>query len=333
MEHKKRVPSGRAKWIALIAIAALCLAIPFTLSGYPIRLATTIIMYVAFSQLWNILGGFAGYISLGLVGFIGTGAYATAIFMNLGINVYLALILAGLVGVLIAVLIGLPVLRLRAGYYSIATYAVAYILREVANNLNDLTGGGSGLAFPLIGLGIEGMNRYFYFSMLVLALIVTFVCWKMSRSSLGYGLQAIKEDEDAANVLGINTTIYKLIGFAISAFFAAAIGGMYGYWLTFIDPLSAYDSNMSIMVIIMAMVGGAGTVLGPIIGGVLISLLSEVLWSNFLSLHQGILGVILILVVVFLPKGIMDLFLYRDEKLTLKGLKKILGENIAQYRI
>ena len=90
---------------------------------------------------------------------------------------------------------------------------------------------------------------------------------------------------------------------------------------------------MSIMVIIMAMVGGAGTVLGPIIGGVLISLLSEVLWSNFLSLHQGILGVILILVVVFLPKGIMDLFLYRDEKLTLKGLKKILGENISQYRI
>ncbi len=183
--QKVKTESDKIKSIVIFAVLALLLMlIPFVLSGYPIRLVTTIIMYVAFSQLWNILGGFAGYISLGLVGFIGTGAYATAIFMNMGINVYFSMVLAGLVGMVIAILIGIPVLRLRAGYYSIATYAVAYILREIANNMNNLTGGGSGLAFPLIGFGINGMNRYFYFCMLGLTLIVTFVCFKMSRSTV-----------------------------------------------------------------------------------------------------------------------------------------------------
>lgn len=333
MDLLKNLNSRSSKIIVYALLAVILAAVPFALSGYPIRLATTIIMYVAFSQIWNILGGFAGYISLGLVGFIGVGAYTTGILMNTGMNVYAAMVFAGLFAAVIAVAIGLPVLRLRAGYFSIATFAAAYILREIASNMNNITGGGSGLALPLSSLGIIGMNRYYYFSMLGLTLIVTWVCVKMSKSSLGYGLQAIKEDEDAANVLGINTTIYKSTGFAVSAFFAAVIGGMYGYWLTFIDPLSAFDSNMSILVIIMAMVGGAGTVLGPVVGGILISVTSEVLWSNFLEFHQGILGLILILVVIFLPKGIMDLFLYREEKLSFKALRTILRENVEHFRI
>jgi len=319
--------------ILIVAASGLLLTYPFLFKGYPVRLATIIIMYVALSQVWNILGGFAGYISLGLVGFIGVGAYTSGVLMNLGLNVYLSMLLAGCFAAIISAAIGYPVLRLKAGYFIVATYAVAFVFREIANNMNNITGGGSGLALPLTYMSIVESNRYFYYGMLIISVVVTLICIRISRSSLGYGLHAIKEDEDAANVLGINTTAYKLVAFILSSFIVAVIGGFYAYWLTYIDPLSAFDSKMSILVIIMTMVGGAGTVIGPIVGGVLISLLSEVLWSNFLTLHSGILGIILILTVIFLPQGVMDLFLFREEKLTWKSLGKIFLENIRNYRI
>ena len=321
------------RYILFAIPIALLILYPIIFQGYPVRLATTIIMYVIFSQIWNILGGFAGYISLGLVGFIGVGAYATGVLMNLGINVYISMFLAGCLAAVIAAAIGLPILRLKSGYFMVATFAVAFVLREIASNMNSITGGGSGLALPLIGMPIAGINRYIYYAMLIMAVLVTLLCIRISKSSLGYGLRAIKENEDAANVLGINTTVYKSVAFIISSFLVAAVAGMYAYWLTFIDPLSAFDSNMSILVIIMAMVGGAGTVIGPIVGGVLISLVSEVLWSNFLVFHRGILGIVLIVTVIFLPKGIVDLFIYREEKITWKSLGKIFRENYEKYRI
>ena len=323
----------KPKSLLLTLAIVLLVSFPFLLKGYPVRLATIIIMYVAISQIWNILGGYAGYISLGLVGFIGVGAYTTGVLMNLGLSVYLSIFLAGCLAALVSTIVGYPILRLKSGYFIVATYAVAFVFREIANNMNEITGGGSGLALPLTNMNITESNRYFYFSMLILAAIVTLLCIRISKSSLGYGLHAIKENEDAANVLGINTTIYKLIAFVVSSFFVAVIGGMYAYWLTYIDPLSAFDSKMSILVITMVMVGGAGSVVGPIVGGILLSLVSEVLWSNFLKFHSGILGTILILTVIFLPQGIMDLFLYQEEKVTWKTLGKIFRENIEKYRI
>ncbi len=127
--------------------------------------------------------------------------------------------------------------------------------------------------------------------------------------------------------------MFKVIGFAISSFLAAVVGGTYGNWLTFIEPVSAFDTNLSVMLIIMAMVGGAGTVWEPLVGAVLISAISEFLWNHFLSLHQLILGLLLILVVMFLPKGIMDIFLFREKKINLKTLGRIFAENISKYKI
>lgn len=321
------------RYILLALPIAFLILYPTVLHGYPVRLATTIIMYVTFSQIWNILGGFAGYLSLGLMGFIGVGAYGTGVLMNMGINVYISMFLAGCLAAVIAAVIGLPILRLKSGYFMVATFAVAFVLREIASNMNTITGGGSGLALPLIDMPIEGINRYIYYAMLLMAIVVTFICIRISKSSLGYGLRAIKENEDAANVLGINTTVYKSVAFIISSFLVATIAGMYAYWLTFIDPLSAFDSNMSILIITMTMVGGAGTLIGPIVGGILISLVSEVIWSNFLELHKGILGIVLIATVIFLPNGIVDLFLYREEKLTWKTLGKVIRENYEKYRL
>lgn len=259
------------KIISVITIL-LIIAMPFIRAGYIIRFLTTIFMYVALAQVWNILGGFAGYISLGLAAFVGVGAYATGILMSsYGFNFYIAALISALFSGLIALLIGLPVLRLKSGYFSIATFGIAFILREIANNMTSVTGGGMGLSFPLLSIGIDGFNRYFYYLMLIISVLTTLACMRIYNSKLGYGLQAIKEDEEAANVLGVNTTIYKVVAFVISGFLAALVGAIYGYWLTFIDPASAFDSDLSILVIIMAMIGGTGTVLGPIIGAISIS--------------------------------------------------------------
>ena len=190
-----------------------------------------------------------------------------------------------------------------------------------------------GFRFKIANAGIDRINAYYYLNMLGIVIIISILCMIISKSSLGYGLMAIKEDEDAANVLGINTTVFKVVAFTISGFFAAIVGGIYGNWLTFIDPASAFDSNLSVMVIIMAMVGAVGTVAGPLLGAVLISIISEVLWNNFLFVHQMFLGVILILIVIFLPKGIMDIFMHREEKLSPRSLARILGENISKFRV
>lgn len=195
-KHNKKI-----KYLAIGIGILFILAVPFIFQGYPIRLATTIVMYVGFAQIWNILGGFAGYISLGLVGFIGMGAYVAGVLMNLGVNPYLAMLMAGIFSAIVSAILSVPLLRLKAGYYSIATFAIAFVFREIASNLTEITGGGIGLALPLIGLDITGMNRYFYYAMLVLAIIITLICYRISKSSLGYGLHAIKEDEEATNVL------------------------------------------------------------------------------------------------------------------------------------
>lgn len=326
---KKNKISAMIQCVILLVLVA----VPFVKTGYIIRFLTTLFMYASLSQIWNILGGFAGYISLGLAGFIGIGAYSTGILMNLGVNFYVSLLIAGIGSALFSLFVGLPILRLKAGYYTISTFAVAFILRELSNNLTDVTGGGKGLNYPLMGMGINQLNSYFYLHMLFALICISILCRVISKASLGYGLMAIKEDEDAANVLGINTTMFKVIAFVITGFLGAVIGGIYGNWLTYIDPGTVFDQNLSVMVIIMAMVGGAGTVAGPIIGAILIQLVSEFLWNNFLSVHQLFLGVILILTVIFIPKGIMDIVLYQKDGLSFEKLKEILKENISKYRV
>lgn len=233
-------------WKLLLLFALIAFVImPFVRTGYVIRFLTTMFMFAALSQVWGILGGFAGYISLGISGFVGVGAYGTGILMNMGFSFYTAVLLVSVFASVLSVFIGMVVLRLRAGYYSIATFAIALILRDLSNNWTWLTGGGIGLSLPFLDLGIDGMNTYFYFCMLIILIGVTLLCVIFSKSSLGFGLMAIKEDEDAASVLGINTTVFKAIGFVMSAFIAALIGGTYAYWFTFIEPYCARQHNDS----------------------------------------------------------------------------------------
>ncbi len=318
----------------VLFILLLIMPLPMFLKGYPIRFFTTIFMYIALAQAWNIIGGFTGYISLGITGLVGLGAYLTAVFMtHQGLSFYVAAILSALITMLFSLIISGPILRLKSGYFAIATFAVAYILREVANNLTTITGGGMGIVLPMRGGSIDQSNSYFFYLMLAIAILATLTCYFISKSRLGYGLWSIKEDEDAANVLGINTRLYKVIAFGISSLFAGLIGSAYAYWLVFIEPISVFDQAMSIMVISMVLVGGAGTVYGPIIGTVFVTALSEFFWNKFLNLHQGILGVLLILIILFLPRGIIAIFKQDFKGAKVKDVLKKYYQDLKGYKI
>lgn len=323
----------KISYIISALVGLIIVAFPFVIHGYNVRFITMIFIYIALSQAWNILGGYAGYISLGIAGPIGLGAYTTGVLMTmLNLPYYIAILGGGLTSGLFALIIGIPILRLKSGYFAIATFAVGYILREVVNNLTWLTGGGMGLALPIREGGINSSNVFFYFLMLFFAAGATLLCYIISKSRLGYGLLAIKEDEEAACALGVNTTSYKVISFTLSSLIAGAVGGAYAYYLTFIEPISAFDSSMSIIVIAMVLIGGAGTVFGPISGAVIITILSEFLWNKFLELHTGFLGIVLIIIVLFIPKGIIDI-LKSDKKRSFHFTINKIKENFRNFRI
>lgn len=318
----------------VILLLPIILLLPMFYKGYVIRFSTTIFMYIALAQAWNIIGGFTGYISLGIMGPVGLGGYLTAILMiNLGFPFFIAAVIAALITMLFFITISAPILRLKSGYFAIATFAVAYILREISNNATQITGGGMGLMLPMRPGTIDESNLYFFYLMLAIAIITTLVVSIISKSRLGYGLLAVKEDEEAANVLGVNTKLYKVIAFGISSFFAGLIGSAYAYWLVFIDPATLFNQNLSILIIAMVLVGGGGTVYGPVIGTILISAISELFWNRFLTLHQGFMGMILILIILFIPKGIAVIFKQRDKETgIIKSYRKYLRE-LDQYRV
>jgi branched-chain amino acid transport system permease protein len=317
----------------LLVLAGIA-AYPFIQSGYAVRLMTIVFFYAALAQSWNLLGGFAGYLFLGTSGFIGVGAYTVGIIMvRVGWSFWPALLVAGLVCALLAVLVGIPILRLRTGYFAVGTLGLSFILRELANNLTSLTGGGMGLSMPILNLGIDGLNRYFYFVMVGLAGLGTLLSLLVSRSRLGYGLRAIKEDEEAAGSLGIHTTLYKVIAFTLGSMLAGLAGGAYGFWLTFLEPGSMFDSFITINVIAMVLLGGGGTVFGPVIGAVAVTFLSEMVWNRFLNFHQGVLGILLITVVILVPRGFVDAVTEDGRPLAPRALWNKLRYNVVRFRV
>lgn len=318
---------------AVVAIALL-IAFPYVRSGYWVQFATTVLLYVALAQAWNILGGYTGYLFLGTSGWVGLSAYATGLFMvNGGYSFWVAVFFASLVAGGIGLLVGLILLRLRTGYFAIATYGVAYILRELANNLTGLTGGGMGLLLPLVPGGPDVRNTFFYLTMLALVGLFAVITSIVHRSRLGYALRAIREDEDAAPALGINTSMYKMIAFTICAWMMGLAGGVYGFWLGFLEPDSAFDPLMPVMVIAMAMLGGPGTVWGPVVGGIFITGLSEIVWGRFLEIHLGLLGLLLMLIVIFTPRGFMEV-VTRDGRLAPpRVVWANLRHNARQFRV
>lgn len=304
--------------VGALVVAALALA-PAGLSPFLVQFLINLFMLAALAESWNIIGGFTGYASFGNVAFFGIGAYTTGVLLTVAAWPFaLALAAGGLLAMAFAGLIGMPILRLKGHYFAIATLGVAETMREIVYNLK-ITGGGTGLTMPITKSPLP-----FFYLMLAILVAATLVNWWLSASRFGYGLIAIREDEDAAMAMGINTALYKTAAFALSGAFAGLVGGVFAYWITFIDPDGVFRVIVTIQMIIMAVFGGMGTVVGPLLGAFVLASVSELLSTQLVSLAELFNGLIVILVVLFMPKGLAEVI--RNREFSLKKLARNLRE-------
>jgi branched-chain amino acid transport system permease protein len=181
---------------------------------------------------------------------------------------------------------------------------VAEVLREVTNSATNLTGGGMGLNLPVLAMDVTSQTRLFYYAMFVVAGAALATAAIVDRSRLGFGLRCIQQNEDAAIMLGVDARRYKIMAFVLSAVFPGMCGGIYASWVNYIDPIDAYDVLLSVKPIVMVLLGGVGTVMGAVYGAFLFLLLEELVWRNLLEFHAGLLGIIVVALVLFLPMGI-----------------------------
>ncbi|MCL5264247.1 MAG: branched-chain amino acid ABC transporter permease [Chloroflexi bacterium] len=293
--------------IAYAALAILLGLIPFTADGYWVRVCTNFFMFVIMVEGVNIISGYTGYAALGNVVFFGIGAYVTAILMStFGLDFFIALILAGIVAGAFAFGLGMPILRTKGHYFVMATIGLNELVKQVVSNLDSLTGGGKGISLPIPSMPPRINYAFFYFVMLAIAIICVFVVYRLSKSKFGYGIRCIKANEQAAGVMGINTTMYKALAWTLSAFFTGLAGGVYAYWQTFIEPPVVFDVVFAIKMFLMLLLGGQGTVLGPVIGTFVVEFLGELIWGHAADLQLGILGTLVIVVVLFVPQGLVE---------------------------
>ncbi|GAB6171630.1 branched-chain amino acid ABC transporter permease [Paradesulfitobacterium aromaticivorans] len=292
--------------ISLIFLMMLIL-LPLIVQGYWLRVLTNMFMYAILAESVNIIAGYAGYLALGNVVFFGTGAYLAAVLMaKVGLSMPVALFLAGLGCAAYAVIIGIPILRLNGRYFLMATIALLELTREIVTRLR-ITGGGMGINLPVFSGTPDFVYALFYYLMLGVLVLSVVTLWIVGRSRFGFGLRAIKFDEEAAAVMGVPTVRYKIAAWAISAFYTGLAGAVFANWMTFIEAPSVFSISMSIKMFLMYIFGGAGTLFGPIIGAFSIDLLSELIWEKYNDLHYLILGLVIIAVVVFIPQGLANL--------------------------
>jgi ABC-type branched-subunit amino acid transport system ATPase component/ABC-type branched-subunit amino acid transport system permease subunit len=256
----------------------------------------------------NVISGYGGYVSLGQGAFLGLGAYTLAILSTrVDISVWIWVPVAGLVSGAFAALLGVVALRTRGPAFVIMTIAFLFLLQIVATNWKSLTGGTSGITLPLPMWSIEFQNWPFYYSLAGLLALSLLMSWRIRRTKFGMGLVAMREDEDKAATVGVDTPIYKLLGFVASAVFVGMAGAVYGYYLAFVDPSGMFNILLSVQILLSMLLGGRGTLFGPVLGAFLIEPLNQ--FSNN-SLGGGnvrllVFGGLMALVVMFLPRGII----------------------------
>ncbi len=297
----------RDAWVAVVLFALVAL-LPLSGEAYWLRLGTTVLMYGVLAMSWNFIGGMAGYPSFAVAAFFGLGAYTGAVAQTNGVPVGLAWAAAGLAALGFAALLGLALLRLRGHYFAIASLVVAEVLREVVNSMTDLTGGGMGLNLPVPTMAsVDAQARFFFYAMLLLA-AATFVATLVTvNSKLGFGLRCIQQNESAADMLGVNTTFYKVSAFMLSGVFVGMAGAVYASWVYYIEPPDVFDVLFSVKAIVMVLLGGAGSVFGPLVGAAAFLSLEELVWRHYLELHTGVLGLMIVALVLFLPRGLLSL--------------------------
>ncbi|HZS03128.1 MAG TPA: branched-chain amino acid ABC transporter permease [Chloroflexota bacterium] len=293
--------SPRQATLLLAGVLLVCLALPFVASAYVVSLLFLLFMWVALASSWNLLSGYTGYVSFGHAGFFGVGAYAAAILIwRLQWEWWLACLAGGVVCAALGAAIGGPALRLRGPYFAIALLGLSEVGRIVAVVWEPLTRGGLGISLPPTAELLPD-----YYAMLALAVAATALVYWIANSKIGLRLLAIREDETAAEVVGVPTTRYKLLAFILSAFFPGVAGGLYAWHVSYIDPGAVFAVSISVRTIASAMFGGAGTVFGPVAGALLLNLLAEVLWVRYPFFHPVLFGGLIIVILLVMPGGIV----------------------------
>jgi branched-chain amino acid transport system permease protein len=293
-------------WLILAVVGVALALLPFSAGNYLLRLATTVCMYAVLAQSWNFIGGLAGYPSFATAAFFGLGAYTSAVLQAQGVPTLVAWACAGPAAVAFAVLIGGAILHLRGHYFAIASLIVVEMLRELVNGMPDFTGGGKGMNLPILHMSVAAGAQIFFYAMLALALACTATAIVIHRSKLGFGLRCIQQNEDAANILGVNAYAYKTAAFALSALFVGIAGAIYASWVTYIEPSDVFDILLTVRPMVMVLLGGLGTIFGPALGAVILLAFENLVWRNFLTIHAAVLGVIIVVLILFLPNGILS---------------------------
>ena len=340
MDTKKLLPAPRGVSLVPIllfvaAIALLAIFPSFVKKPYILHMGVVLFLAIIQGQAWNVIGGYTGQYSVGHAAYFGVGAYTTMMLLELRqIPPWWGIWAAILAGVLLSLVIGLITFRLRGPYFVLASISMAEIIRLAALHFKDFTRGAEGILLSSIpNLQVLGADvsfvtkRPFYYAGLALAVFTIVVNWLVQHSKFGYYFQAIREDQDAAHSLGINLTLYKSAALAISAALTAWAGGFYAMFVKFIDPNIVFGLDVSVGIVLICIIGGIGTILGPVIGAMVLVPLSEILRNpkglvqigvlppdssivtfieaHFSNAHLLVYGILVVVVILFAPDGVL----------------------------
>ncbi|MFB4264948.1 branched-chain amino acid ABC transporter permease [Nonomuraea sp. GTA35] len=297
-----------------LLLAALAIAYPWLAPNYYLVYAGALtVMYAAMSTSWNLLGGFTGYVSLGHSAFFGLGAYGTGLLVvRLDVPWAVALLASALLVTAFAVGVGIAAVRVRGASFVIVSIALVSMMNLIVQGWRSLTGGSTGLQVPTPFPGLHRGQTHMVFFYLFLALLALALVswWYVSRSRFGAGLRAIREDEDKAESLGVPTGAYKVAAFALSALFVALAGGLYALWFGSLDPIFVFSILIASYMVLMSLLGGVRHLYGPLLGALIVAPAGEyfLIALGETQIHLTATGLVLVLVVLFMPDGILARF-------------------------
>jgi branched-chain amino acid transport system permease protein len=287
-------------YVIMMLILGPLAALPWLAVSYTLTLIFFLSVYLTLALSYDIVGGYLGYINLGHSTSFGLGAYTTAILLNQGCSLVAALGLGILLAAVFAALVSYPLFRLRGAYFALATFGLISLIEVVVTNLRELTGGSGGISTPP---GNNLLPAYYLAIVIVLGTMV--FSYYLARSQFGLALFSIREDEEVSRAFGVPTSLYKCLALVISSVPASLIGGVYVWNMTYISPHSVFGLEIALSPIVMAMLGGSGTMVGPVFGAIFITLVQEFLWTKVPYFHLTMYGTVLVLLGLFMPGGLV----------------------------
>ncbi|RLE63929.1 MAG: branched-chain amino acid ABC transporter permease [Thermoprotei archaeon] len=309
----KNVIMGKLNWL-LILIALIVL--PFAVqSPLLLHLAILIFLHVIISEAWNLIGGYAGQVSLGNAVFFGVGAYtAVLLYINLGVNLWIGLVIGMLFSAILSAIIGYICFRLHGVFFAFATLAVAEVFKLFFIIRKDITQGPMGVVLPYKGdsiLDVSFASKVpYYFLTLAFSIFAVFIVYYISKSKIGHYFLAVKEDEIAAQSIGVNTVFIKILAFMLSAILNSIAGFLYVTYIRYIDPYVAFSLDISLIQALLTIMGGAGTVWGPVLGTIILIPLLElfrIYFVMFSGFNYMLHGALLMAIILLMPQGVINI--------------------------